>query len=207
LRFPLASPDGLVPQAEQAGIYPPWAYAILRAESAWMSGARSGADARGLMQLLPSTGALVARAAGLPWNGGASLYDPVVNIALGTRYLAQMAQRFDGSAWLASAAYNAGPNRVDVWLAARGTLAPDLFVATIPYKETREYVARVMAFSVIYDWRLNRAVVPLARRMGPIGQRHAPPGPGTPRRAVECPAAAPTAGNAATAAAAAGAGS
>ncbi|MGB3748786.1 MAG: transglycosylase SLT domain-containing protein [Rhodanobacter sp.] len=207
LRFPLASQDGLVPQAEQAGIYPPWAYAILRAESAWMSDARSGADARGLMQLLPSTGALVARAAGLPWNGGASLYDPVVNIALGTRYLAQMAQRFDGSAWLASAAYNAGPNRVDVWLAARGTLAPDLFVATIPYKETREYVARVMAFSVIYDWRLNRAVVPLARRMGPIGQRHAPPGPGTPRRAVECPAAAPTAGNAATAAAAAGAGS
>jgi soluble lytic murein transglycosylase len=99
-----------------------------------------------------------------------------------------MAQRFDGSTWLASAAYNAGPNRVDVWLAARGTLAPDLFVATIPYKETREYVARVMAFSVIYDWRLNRAVVPLAQRMGPIGQRHVPPGPATPRRAVTCPA-------------------
>jgi soluble lytic murein transglycosylase len=159
------------------------------------------------MQLLPSTGALVARAAGLPWNGGASLYDPVVNIALGTRYLAQMAQRFDGSTWLASAAYNAGPNRVDVWLAARGTLAPDLFVATIPYKETREYVARVMAFSVIYDWRLNRAVVPLAQRMGAIGQRHVPPGPGTPRRAVECPALPPAAGTSAAAPAASSAGS
>ena len=199
LRFPLASQDGLVPQAEQAGIYPAWAYAILRAESAWMSDARSGADARGLMQLLPATGALVARAAGLPWNGAASLYDPVVNIALGTRYLAQMAQRFDGSTWLASAAYNAGPNRVDVWLAERGTLAPDLFVATIPYKETREYVARVMAFSVIYDWRLNQAVVPLARRMGAIGQPLATPGPGTPRRVVQCPAEAP-AGSASTSA-------
>jgi soluble lytic murein transglycosylase len=207
LRFPLASQDGLVPQAERAGIYPAWAYAILRAESAWMSDARSGADARGLMQLLPATAALVARANDLPWNGAASLYDPVVNIALGTRYLAQMAQRFDGSTWLASAAYNAGPNRVDVWLAARGTLAPDLFVATIPYKETREYVARVMAFSVIYDWRLNRAVVPLAQRMGPIGERHVPPGPGTPRRAMECPEPPPAASTSAPAPASSSAGS
>ncbi|CAM5254138.1 hypothetical protein [Rhodanobacter lindaniclasticus] len=84
-----------------------------------------------------------------------------------------------------------------MWLAARGTLAPDLFVATIPYKETREYVARVMAFSVIYDWRLNDAVVPLALRMGPIGQPQAPPAADTPRRAVEC-SANPPAGSAST---------
>ncbi|MEO7072417.1 MAG: transglycosylase SLT domain-containing protein [Rhodanobacter sp.] len=134
LRFPLASQDGLVPQAQAAGIEPAWAYGILRAESAWMNDARSGADARGLMQLLPSTAELVARRNGLDWNGAESLYDPVVNIALGTRYLAQMAQRFNGSSWLASAAYNAGPNRVDQWLTARGTLAPDLFIASIPFK-------------------------------------------------------------------------
>jgi soluble lytic murein transglycosylase len=193
LRFPLASQDGLVPQAEQAGIEPAWAYGILRAESAWMSDARSGADARGLMQLLPSTAALVARRNGMNWDGAASLYDPSTNIALGTRYLAQMAQRFNGSTWLASAAYNAGPNRVDQWLAQRGTLAPALFVATIPYKETREYVARVMAFSVIYDWRLHGTVVPLAVRMSPIGQPYAPPGPSLARRAVQCPLATSTA--------------
>ncbi len=193
LRFPLASQDGLVPQAEQAGIPPAWAYAILRAESAWMSDARSGADARGLMQLLPSTAALVAKRNGLSWAGAASLYDPIVNIALGTRYLAQMAQRFQNSTWLASAAYNAGPNRVDRWLAARSALAPDLFVATIPYKETREYVARVMAFSVIYDWRLHGAAVPLARRMSPIGQPQALPDGNTARRAILCPAAVPAA--------------
>ncbi len=193
LRFPLASQDGLVPQAEQAGISPAWAYAILRAESAWMSDARSSADARGLMQLLPGTAALVARRNGLDWAGAASLYDPVVNIALGTRYLAQMAERFNGSIWLASAAYNAGPNRVDQWLAARSTLAPDLFVATMPYKETREYVARVMAFSVIYDWRLHGAAVPLALQMSPIGQAPALSGATTPRRAISCPAAAPMA--------------
>ncbi|WP_426687245.1 transglycosylase SLT domain-containing protein [Rhodanobacter ginsengiterrae] len=189
LRFPLASQDGLVPQAEQAGIEPAWAYGILRAESAWMSDARSGADARGLMQLLPTTAALVASRNGLDWAGGDSLYDPVTNIALGTRYLAQMAARFNGSPWLASAAYNAGPNKVDQWLAARGTLAPDLFVATIPYKETREYVARVMAFSLIYDWRMDGAtVLPLATRMAAIGQPYTLPGSGTPRRAVTCPA-------------------
>jgi soluble lytic murein transglycosylase len=190
LRFPLASQDGLVPQAEQAGIEPAWAYGILRAESAWMSDAQSSADARGLMQLVPATAALVAKRNGFDWGGGDTLYDPVTNIALGTRYLAQMAARFNGSPWLASAAYNAGPNKVDQWLAARGTLAPDLFVATIPYKETREYVARVMAFSVIYDWRLSGdTVVPLANRMGPIDQPYALPTAATARRAVACPTA------------------
>ena len=191
LRFPLASQDGLVPQAEQAGVEPAWAYGLLRAESAWMSDAQSGADARGLMQLLPATAALVAKRNGLDWGGGDTLYDPVTNIALGTRYLAQMAARFGGSPWLASAAYNAGPNKVEQWLAARGTLAPDLFIATIPYKETREYVARVMAFSVIYDWRLHGdTVVPMASRLGAIGQPYALPTAAAAQRTVACPAAA-----------------
>jgi soluble lytic murein transglycosylase len=187
-RFPLASQDGVVPQAQQAGIDPAWAYAIARAESAWMSDAHSGADARGLMQLLPGTGAQVARSYGLPWGGGDTLYDPVVNVQLGTRYLAQMAQRYNGAPWLASAAYNAGPIKVDQWLAARGTLPPDVFTATIPYKETREYVARVMAFSVIYDWRMSGSAVPLDQRLTPIGTMYVPPAAGTARKAVRCPA-------------------
>ncbi len=191
LRFPLASQDGVVPQAEQAGIEPSWAYAILRAESAWMSDARSGADARGLMQLLPATAELVAKRNGLNWGGGDTLYDPTVNVTLGTRYLAQMAERYNGAPWLASAAYNAGPNRVDQWLAARSTLAPDLFVATIPYKETREYVARVMAFSVIYDWRLHGNAVPLSSRLTAIGQPYGLPDATTVRRTIDCPPPAP----------------
>ncbi|MEP6898824.1 MAG: transglycosylase SLT domain-containing protein [Rhodanobacter sp.] len=191
LRFPLASQDGVVPQALQAGIEPAWAYGLLRAESAWMSDAHSGADARGLMQLVPATAALVARRNGLDWGGADTLYDPAINVALGTRYLAQMAERYNGSPWLASAAYNAGPNRVDQWLAARGTLTPDLFIATIPFKETREYVARVMAFSVIYDWRLNGKAVPMAARMNAIGRAYGLPHAGSPHRAIECPAVEP----------------
>ena len=190
-RFPLASQDGLVPQAQEAGIDPSWAYAILRAESAWMSDARSGADARGLMQLLPSTASLVAKRNGISWGGGDTLFDPVTNIILGTRYLAQMAQRFSGSIWLASAAYNAGPGKVDQWLEARGTLPPDLFVATIPYKETREYVARVMSFAVIYDWRQHGNAVTLSQRMTPIGQGFNLAGVSGDRKLVGCPIAAP----------------
>ncbi|WP_243042893.1 transglycosylase SLT domain-containing protein [Dyella sedimenti] len=200
-RFPLAGQDGLVPQAREAGIDPSWAYAILRAESAWMSDARSGADARGLMQLLPGTAALVAKRNGLPWGGGDTLFDPVTNIVLGTRYLAQMAERFGGSIWLASAAYNAGPNKVDQWLDARGSLAPDLFVATIPYKETREYVARVMSFAVIYDWRQHGNAMTLSERMTPIGQGLRLADGGGQRKPVACPVvAASTPAGAATAA-------
>ncbi|TCV96131.1 soluble lytic murein transglycosylase [Luteibacter rhizovicinus] len=187
-RFPLARQDGVVEQAGQAGIEASWAYAIIRAESAWMTDARSGADARGLMQLLPDTASNVARRNGLPWNGGESLYDPPTNIVLGTRYLAQMAARYNGAPWLASAAYNAGPGRVDQWLAARGSLDPDLFIVSIPYKETREYVARVMAFAVIYDWRLNGNAVPIGSRLTRIGQTYALPTSATVRKPVACPA-------------------
>ncbi len=189
LRFPLAAEDGLVAQARQAGVAPAWAYGILRSESAWVTDARSGADARGLMQLLPATAAKVAQQNGLPWAGGDSLYVPTVNIALGTRHLAELAARFNGSPWLASAAYNAGAAKVEQWLAARGTLSPDLFVATIPYKETREYVARVMAFSVIYDWRLHGNPLPMSARMPAIGQAYTPPGADATRKTVACPAA------------------
>ncbi|SKB37923.1 transglycosylase SLT domain-containing protein [Luteibacter sp. 22Crub2.1] len=187
-RFPLARQDGVVEQASQAGIEAPWAYAIIRAESAWMTDARSGADARGLMQLLPGTASLVARRNGLAWSGGDSLYEPTTNIILGTRYLSQMAARYNGAPWLASAAYNAGPNKVDQWVSARGSLDPDLFVASIPYKETREYVARVMAFAVIYDWRLTGNALPIGSRMTRIGSTYALPSPGAVRRPVSCPA-------------------
>ena len=192
LRFPLVTQDGVVEQAQQAGIDPAWAYGILRAESAWMIDAQSGADARGLMQLLPGTAAHVARTNGLPWNGGDSLYDPVVNIQLGTRYLGQLAGRFNGAPWLASAAYNAGPARVDQWLQARDTLTPDLFVATIPFKETREYVARVMWFSVIYDWRLHGNAAPIVSRMPAIGQAYVEPNAEAARKTIVCSAPATT---------------
>ncbi|MBB6184445.1 transglycosylase SLT domain-containing protein [Oleiagrimonas soli] len=188
-RFPLARQDRVSEQAKDAGIDPAWAYALIRAESAWVTDARSGADAYGLMQLLPSTARVVAKQLKLPFGGAEDLYDPKLNIALGTHYLANMATRYGGAPWLASAAYNAGPQQVDKWLAARGDLPPDIFVATIPFHETREYVARVMAFSVLYDWRLHQRTVPLSQRMPRFGKPYTPPNAKTPREPVQCPSA------------------
>lgn len=187
-RFPLAHKARVLRNAREAGIDPAWAYAIIRAESAWMSDARSHADAYGLMQLLPAVAKKVAGAAKVAYGRPGDLFDPVLNIQLGTLYLGQMARQYSGSPWLASAAYNAGGRPVGRWLDARGTLEPDFFIETIPYKETRDYVARVLAFSVIYDWRLNRKVIPLATRMPKAGQAYAPPKGDAHRKTVACPA-------------------
>ena len=197
-RFPLAREKQIRRDSAAAGIDPAWAYAIIRAESAWVADARSGANAYGLMQLLPGTAAQLAKSEKIPYRRAEDLFHPDTNIALGTRYLGRMAQRYAGATWLASAAYNAGAAPVERWLAARGALEPDFFVATIPYRETREYVARVLAVSVIYDWRMNREVLALGARMPRAGQAAAE---ALPRKAVACSADAGAAA-AATAAAA-----
>ena len=191
LRFPLAERATVHKEATANGLDPSWAFALIRSESAWQPDVRSSANALGLMQLLPATGQQMARQLGMNWRGSSMLLDPATNIRLGTRYLAQQADRFEGSPWLATAAYNAGPAPVQRWLADRGALPADVFIETIPYRETREYVARVLAFSVLYDWLLNGKVVPLSSRLAASNQRDsaAPPTVAR-RRSVVCPVAA-----------------
>ena len=184
-RFPLADEQDIRASAQAAGIDPAWAYAIIRAESAWQTDAHSGANAYGLMQLLPDTAAQLARESGLPYATPQDLYDPAVNIPLGTRYLAAMAMRYDGSPWLASAAYNAGPIPVQQWLDLRGSLEPDVFIATIPYHETRDYVGRVLSFETVYDWRMHGDALPITARMTAIGTPFAEPVAVT-RKSVVC---------------------
>lgn len=170
LRFPLAELETVRREAAANDLDPAWVLALIRAESAWRADARSHADARGLMQLLPATGQRMARDLGVAWTGAGSLTDPATNIRLGSRYLARQLERFGGSPWLASAAYNAGPRPVERWLAARAGLPADVFIETIPYSETRDYVPRLMAFSVIYDWRLHGKARPLSQRLLMPGQ-------------------------------------
>jgi len=186
LRFPLARRDQIIRAARAADIDPSWAYAIIRAESAWTADAHSSADAWGLMQLLPGTASQLAKSIKLRYGGARDLLDPDTNITLGTRYLGNMALRYDGSPWLASAAYNAGVDPVGRWLSARDALEPDFFIETIPYKETREYVSRVLAFSVIYDWRLHGSAVSLSSKLPRIGQAYAPPAEDAARKTVVC---------------------
>jgi len=166
LRFPIGHLDTVRARAKQNGLDPGLVLGLIRSESAWVEDAHSHADARGLMQVLPSTGKPIARQLKLRYAGPADLYQPHVSIALGTRHLADVIARYDGSVWLALAAYNAGPAPVERWLAARGSLPHDLWVETIPWRETREYVGRVLAFATIYGWRIDGRTPSIAARIG-----------------------------------------
>lgn len=164
LRFPLHHGETIKREAARNAIDPAWVAAEIRAESVFNPKARSGANAMGLMQVLPSTGAATAKSLGLPWGGANSLYDSDTNIMLGTAYLRQMENKY-GTPYVAIAAYNAGPAPTARWQSQRPNYDPDFWIETISYKETREYVARVLAFSVIYDWRLNGKALPVTDRM------------------------------------------
>ncbi len=150
-RFPLLHNEAVAREAKTTGLPVHWVYGLIRAESAWNANARSPVGARGLMQLMPATAAAVAKSLGVRVD---PLTDPAHNIRLGTTYLSRRVADLDGNALLATGAYNAGIGAVKRWLAP--PLPPwDLWVETVPYKETREYIARVMAFAVLYDWRID----------------------------------------------------
>jgi soluble lytic murein transglycosylase len=117
--------------------------AVVREESNYYPRALSRAGARGLMQLMPATAELVARAGGIALAGSDPLEDPALNIQLGTRFLATMLEEFQDPR-LALAAYNAGPGRVRQWLRTKKTADLEAFVEQIPFDETRRYVKRVM---------------------------------------------------------------
>ncbi|MGM0434903.1 MAG: lytic transglycosylase domain-containing protein, partial [Pseudomonadota bacterium] len=131
-----------------------WVYALARQESAFQPDARSHRGAFGLLQLLPATARETAREAGLSFNGITTLLDPAANIRLGSAHLSGLLQRFDNNRILATAAYNAGEYRVSQWIDEdTRDLASDIWVETMPYHETRQYVRNVMAYTVIYGYR------------------------------------------------------
>ena len=156
VRFPLAFLRQLKTGARMQAIDLAWVYGIIRQESIFRTGANSHVGARGLMQLMPATARLVARRIGLKLNSTAQITDVQTNISLGTGYLEQMLEKFDGNHMLATAAYNAGPGRAERWLSGKSCMPADLWVAQIPFDETRNYVRRVLFYTRIYEYRLNR---------------------------------------------------
>ena len=182
LRFPLHHQDTIRREATRNRLDPAWVAAEIRAESIFDPNARSPANAMGLMQILPATGADVARRIGAPWGGAQSLYDADTNIVLGTAYLRQLLDRYGGKPYEVIAGYNAGPAPLNRWKTQRPGMDPDFWIETISYKETRDYVARVLSFSTLYDWRLNGDAQRLTDRMwGRTGAR----------KQFTCPLAAP----------------
>ncbi|OOF46748.1 lytic murein transglycosylase [Rodentibacter trehalosifermentans] len=129
-----------------------FAMSIARQESAWNPMAQSSANARGLMQLLPSTAKATADNHQLPYQTENDLFKPLNNILLGTAHLNELNVKYPNNRILIAAAYNAGASRVEKWLArANGKLAMDEFIASIPFFETRGYVQNVLAYDFYYQ--------------------------------------------------------
>jgi soluble lytic murein transglycosylase len=167
MRFPLAFGDRVTREAARRKLNPSLVFAVMRSESAMAIDAVSGAGARGLMQLTPDTAREVARRYQLPARG--SLLKADRNISLGSAYLDQLFGEF-GHPLKVLAAYNAGPEPVLRWQSMGMPLEADRWIETVPYHETRDYLARVLAFATIYDWRRLGRMVPLSVRMPPLDQ-------------------------------------
>ena len=126
-------------------------YSLMRQESAFHPHARSGKNARGLMQLLPRTASQVLKRR----IRGRELYKPIVNITAGTRYLKEQLEEFRGDFVSVLAAYNAGPRPVRKWKLRYLEAAPLLFADLIPYSETRSYVALILRNAYWYGRRMR----------------------------------------------------
>ncbi len=135
--------------ATAAGTTPSFVMAIMRTESGFDPAAVSAANARGPLQLLPTVARSVAAANGLPTPTNAQLSDATVAITLGARLLGTLT-REHGSLLLAAAAYNAGPEPTTTWATRFGALPVEVFVERIAFKETRNYVKRVLAAEALY---------------------------------------------------------
>ena len=157
LRLPNAYPEYFNAALQNLNISKTFAMAIARQESAWNPMAQSSANARGLMQLLPSTAKLTAENNQLPYQGEQDLFKPLNNIVLGTAHLNELNGKYPNNRILIAAAYNAGANRVEKWLSrANGKLALDEFVASIPFYETRGYVQNVVTYDFYYQILQNK---------------------------------------------------
>lgn len=152
LRFPMGYETEIKHYADNQKINPAWAFAITRRESSFMSDAHSSAGAKGLMQIMPATAKQLARKS----ISKRYLLKPKNNIKLGTKYLRNLLDRHHGNQVLATAAYNAGPYRVKSWLKDAEPLPADVWIETIPFKETREYVKSVLAYQQIYQHKVGQ---------------------------------------------------
>jgi soluble lytic murein transglycosylase len=156
LKYPLGYQNLVLKFAKQYNVDPAWIFAISRQESAFINNAKSKAGAIGVMQLMPATAKAVAKNNKIPYYNTGNLLAETTNISLGAAYLSQMLANHNGNPILATAAYNAGPNKVKQWTAKTGSMATDIWIELVPYKETRNYLKRVVTNTAIYRSRLGK---------------------------------------------------
>ncbi|STY28440.1 soluble lytic murein transglycosylase [Legionella wadsworthii] len=156
LRFPLAYQDSISLYAKKYAIAPEFIYAIIRQESGFRDDATSTAGARGLMQVMPYTARVVSKADKIPYQDQNQLFLSQKNINIGVAYLKQLAKRFGNHPILIAAAYNAGPKQVVYWLKTHPPKEIDVWIETLPWQETRNYLKNIMAFYIVYQYRLGQ---------------------------------------------------
>jgi soluble lytic murein transglycosylase len=164
-RFPLIWEAPIKREAANNQLDPEWVFGTIRSESAMVETARSSANARGLMQITPATGKRVAKKHALPWSGIAQLMTAEGNLPIGTAFMRDLLDEFDQNPVLVSGAYNAGPNAVKRWLKSRPSAEAAIWIETLPYYETRDYIPRVLAFTTIYNWRMGGELKRISSRM------------------------------------------
>jgi soluble lytic murein transglycosylase len=149
LFYPLPYKEHVARYARERGLDPHIVAALIRQESTFNPRVRSRAGARGLMQIIPSTGRALARRERRRYQLR-DLYNPEINIRYGTRYLRDVIDRFQGRLDYALAGYNAGPHRVRRWTGMDMSIDPEVFIEEIPFDETRGYVKLVLRNEMVY---------------------------------------------------------
>ena len=170
LRYLTPFRDNMRAKTQEIGVDESWVYGLIRQESRFITIARSGVGASGLMQVMPATAKYVARKIGLSDFKPADITEIETNLTLGTSYLKMVFEQHDRSPVLASAGYNAGPSRPSLWKRRLGDrkIEGAIFAELIPFDETRGYVKNVMSNTVAYSLLLNNTSTPLKQRLGII---------------------------------------
>jgi soluble lytic murein transglycosylase len=167
LRYPAPFRETMQGRLRENGLEEAWVYGLMRQESRFASQAKSDVGAAGLMQIMPATAKWVARKMGMRDYRTSLIHETEVNLKLGTYYMKNILSTFDNNAVMASAAYNAGPARAKQWRAER-KLEGAIYIETIPFDETREYVKKVMSNTVYYSKLFDQPSVSLKQRLGVI---------------------------------------
>ena len=150
LAYPMGNPSWINPSAKKHKLDAAFLSAVILEESRFNPQAVSPAGARGLMQVLPSTASQIVQRIKVRPYSESLLFDPEMNLRLGSWYLSSLLEEFGGKETLALAAYNAGPHMVRQWMAKTPAMREDEFVENIPYAETRNYVIRVLSSAQVY---------------------------------------------------------
>lgn len=149
--FPRPHAELVEQAAKDSGIPAQWLYGVMRKESAFKPDATSSAGALGLLQMMPGTAAMTARAAGQPAPSDDDLKNPAINVPLGALHLREVLDKSDGRWQMALAAYNAGYRAVERWRPP-AAMDADIWIENIPYNETRSYVQRIYFHVGVYQW-------------------------------------------------------